>query len=120
MIKKIKFLNKAIYPGGQIALITFLQKNLKYPKEAISKNIEGKVYLKYKITPKGEIYDVFVIKGIGYGCDQEAIRLVKLLKYTPPKNRKLKVTTYKKINISFKIPKKTVKKNIEITYTIIK
>ncbi len=120
MIKKIKFLNKATYPGGQIELNKFLKKNLTYPKEAIEKNIEGKVYLKYKITPKGEVYDVFVIKGIGYGCDEEAIRLVKLLKYLPPKNRRLKVTTYKKINISFKFPRKPLKKKIEIKYTIVK
>ena len=120
MIKKIQFLNKATYPGGQTALISFLKNNLKYPREAFENKIEGKVYLKYKITPKGEVYDVFVIKGIGHGCDQESIRLVKLLKYTPPKNRKLKVTTYKKINISFKLPKTKIKKNIEIKYTIVK
>ncbi len=120
MIKKIKFLNKAIFPGGQIELNKFLKKNLQYPKEAIENNIEGKVYLKFKITPKGKVYDVFVLKGIGYGCDEEAIRLVKLLKYIPPKNRRLKVTTYKKINIAFKIPKKLIKKRIEIKYTIVK
>ena len=103
-----------------LPLINFLKTNLIYPKEAFEKKIEGKVYLKYKISPKGETYDVFIIKGIGYGCDKEAIRLTKLLKYTPPKNRKLKVTTYKKLNITFKIPKKLKTKKIELRYTIVK
>ncbi len=120
MIKKIKFLNKAVYPGGNNALINFFKKNLIYPTQAIQNKIEGKVYLKFKINPIGKVYDVFVIKGIGHGCDQEAIRLVKLLKYTPPKNRKLKVTTYKKINIPFKIPKNKLKNTIKIKYTIVK
>jgi len=120
MDSKIKFLNKAIYPGGDKALVEFIKKNLKYPKEAIEKKIEGKVYLKYKVSPKGLVYDVFILKGIGFGCDQEAIRLVKLLKYTSPKNRKLKVTTYKKINISFKKPSTPINQKIQIKYTIVK
>jgi len=120
MIKKIKFINKAIYPGGNSSLINFIKNNLKYPHQALKNKIEGKVFLKYKINPIGKVYDVFVIKGIGHGCDQEAIRLVKLLKYTPPKNRKLKVTTYKKINIPFKLPENKLKKNIIIKYTIVK
>ncbi len=119
MIKKIKFLNKAIYPGGNAALANFIKKNLKYPTKAIKNQIEGKVYLKFKINPKGRVYDVFILNGIGYGCDEEAIRLVKLLDYEAPKNRKLKVTTYKKLNIVFKLPKKN-KQEIQIKYTIIK
>ena len=120
MIKKIKFLNKAVYPGGNDTLINFIKNNLIYPPQALKNKIEGKVYLKFKINPKGKVYDVCIIKGIGHGCNQEAIRLVKLLKYTPPKNRKLKVTTYKKINISFKLPEHEVKNNIKIKYTIVK
>lgn len=118
MIKKIKFLKKAIYPGGKNELNNFINKNLKYPDKAIKNNIEGIVYLKFKINPKGKVYDVIILKGIGHGCDEEAIRLVKLLNYTPPKNYKLKVTTNKKINISFKLPKKE-KKRIQIKYTIV-
>tara|TARA_A100000164_G_scaffold294641_1_gene268516 strand:- start:12 stop:374 length:363 start_codon:yes stop_codon:yes gene_type:complete len=120
MIKKIKFINKAVYPGGKNSLINFIKNNLKYPPQALKNKTEGKVFLKYKINPIGKVYDVFVIKGIGHGCDQEATRLVKLLKYNPPKNRKLKVTTYKKINITFKLPENKLKNNIIIKYTIVK
>ena len=119
MIKKIKFLNKAVYPGGNNALNNFIKKNLKYPKKAIEKKTEGRVYLKFKINPNGKVYDVILLKGIGKECDEEAIRLTKLLNYTPAKNHKLKVTTYKKLIITFKLPKKETKK-IQIKYTIVK
>ncbi len=120
MIKKIKFLNKSVYPGGNSALNNFIKKNLQYPNKAIKNNIEGKVYLKFKINPNGRVYDVVLLKGIGNGCDEEAIRLVKSLIYTTPKNHKLKVTTYKKLNITFKLPQKREKKELQIKYTIVK
>jgi len=120
MIKKNNFLNKSVYPGGNNALNNFIKKNLQYPDKAIKNNIEGKVYLKFKINPKGKVYDVILLKGIGNGCNEEAIRLVKLLNYTTPKNHKLKVTTYKKLNIIFKLPPKKDKKEIQIKYTIVK
>tara|TARA_B100000945_G_C20364942_1_gene589069 strand:- start:747 stop:1109 length:363 start_codon:yes stop_codon:yes gene_type:complete len=120
VIKKIKFLNKSVYPGGNIALNSFIKKNLQYPNKAIKNNTEGKVYLKFKINPNGKVYDVILLKGIGNGCDEEAIRLVKLLIYTKPKNHKLKVTTYKKLNITFKLPPPKKKERIQIKYTMVK
>ena len=119
MIKKIKFLNKSVYPGGNSALNNFIKKNLQYPNKAIKNNIEGKVYLKFKINPNGKVYDVILLKGIGKECNEEAIRLVKLLNYTPAKNYRLKVTTYKKLSVAFKLPKKDTG-NIQIKYTIVK
>ena len=56
------------------------------------------MFLKFKVNPIGQVFDVHIINGLGYGCDEEAIRLVKLLDYEAPKSRKLKVTTYKKLN----------------------
>ena len=114
-----KFLQKSVFLGNSNDLKGFIKKELKYPKEAVLNKIEGKVYLKYKISPKGKVYDVFVEKGIGFGCDKEAIRLVKLLNYSVPKNRKLKVTTYKKIVINFKLPINSNNKLI-INYTVVK
>ena len=119
MIKKVKFLNKAVYPGGNNELNNFIKKNLKYPEKAIEKKTEGKVHLKFKINPNGKVYDVILLKGIGKECNEEAVRLVKLLKYTPGKNYRLKVTTYKKLSIAFKLPKKDTG-NIQIKYTIVK
>ena len=116
---KMKFLKKSVFLGDVSDLKEFIKKELKYPKEAFLKKIEGKVHLKYKISPKGKVYDVNVIKGIGFGCDKEAIRVVKLLSYSIPKNRKLKVTTYKRIIITFKLPP-SLDQKITINYTIVK
>ena len=113
------FLEKSVFLGNSNDLKKFINKELKYPKEAILNKIEGKVYLKYKISPKGKVHDIFVIKGIGYGCDKEAIRIIKLLKYSVPKNRKIKVTTYKRIVIKFKLPP-LLNQKLSINYTIVK
>ena len=114
-MKKRKFIKKAIYPGGKTALREFIKNNLKYPKEAICKKIEGDVLLKFKVNSSGEIMEPIVIKGIGHGCDKEAIRIVKLLKYQKKINRKLKVTTHKKITIRFRLPDENPKINYIIT-----
>ena len=121
--KKKNFLQKSTFLGNKNDLKEFIKKKLKYPKEALLKKIEGRVYLKYKISPKGKVFDVIVISGIGFGCDKEAIRIVKLLSYSVPKNRKLKVTTYKRIVIKFKLPPATIIKKenkISINYIIVK
>ena len=117
-ISRIKFINKAVYPRGENELKKFINKELKYPLIAKKNKIEGKVYLKFKINPKGKTYDVIVLRGIGYGCDKEAQRIVSLLKYEPAKNFKLKVTTYKKITIKFILPKDLKDEKIKINYII--
>jgi protein TonB len=83
----------------------FIAENLKYPKVALENKVEGTVHLDYKLNHKGEVIDSKVISGLGNGCDEEALRLVKLLKFEPARNRKLKVTFNKKIQIHFRLPK---------------
>lgn len=55
----------------------YMRKNLRYPEAAREKEIEGKVVLQFVITQKGRVANMRVVKGLGYGCDEEAIRLVK-------------------------------------------
>ncbi len=117
-MKKRNFIKKSTYPGGKEALKKLIKENLKYPKEAIENKIEGNVLLKYKVNSLGKVFDVNILKGIGYGCDEEAIRLITQLKYPKQLNRKLKVTTNKKITIKFKLPKN--KNKIIISYEITK
>jgi len=69
------------YPGGNTALEKFVKQNLKYPKEALEKRIEGTVQVDYDFNHKGKITKAIVSKGLGHGCDEEALRLVKLLRY---------------------------------------
>ncbi len=100
------FIKKPIYKGGNTAFRKFIKENLKYPKEALKAKIEGTVLVRYEIDYKGKVTDAKVKKGIGYGCDEEAMRVIKLLKFEVPKNpRKLRVTFHKENKINFKIPK---------------
>lgn len=65
------------FPGGMEAWSKFIQKNLKYPYAAQDNGTQGKVYLSFVIEKDGSITDVTVIKGIGDGCDEEAVRVIK-------------------------------------------
>ena len=101
----------------------FLSENLKYPKDALENRIEGKVYLSYQVDQDGLVRDVEVRKGLGHGCDEEAVRVVSLMKFSPQKNRGSRVTIRRKLNITFKLPtppKKAspVKRTIQYNYTM--
>jgi TonB family protein len=65
------------FPGGEAAMYEYLQKNIKYPPLARENGITGRVYLSFIIGPDGYIRDIRVIRGIGAGCDEEAIRVLK-------------------------------------------
>lgn len=64
------------YKGGIRELYQFLIKEVKYPADARSKNIEGNVFVRFVVEPDGTITNPFVLKGIGGGCDEEAKRVV--------------------------------------------
>mgnify|MGYP001298752674 CR=1 FL=1 len=104
-IKEKDFIRQPNYPGGQKALKNFIGQNLKYPPAALEEKIEGTVFLRYDIDYKGNVVDVKVLSGIGHGCDEEAVRLVRLLKFEVPKVHKVKVLFHKNIQIHFKMPK---------------
>ncbi len=105
--KKAKnFIHKPVYEGGFSAIRKFIAENMRYPDEARIKKVGGTVKLRYSIDYKGNVVETKIIKGIGYGCDQEAVRLVKLLKFTVEKPRKVKVLFHKTINIHFKLAEK--------------
>lgn len=63
--------------GGMEAFYKYLGKNLKYPKQAKKMGVEGKVYIQFVVDKDGSITDVKAIKGIGAGCDEEAIRILQ-------------------------------------------
>ncbi|MEY4538361.1 MAG: hypothetical protein RLZZ306_118 [Bacteroidota bacterium] len=57
--------------------VDYLKKNLKKPKQAIDNQIVGNVTVEFKVNKKGELSDFRIIKSLGYGCDEEAIRVIK-------------------------------------------
>lgn len=67
------------YPGGEEARTRFLQKNIKYPHMAKESGIQGVVYVTFVVSKTGQISNVKVIRGIGGGCDEEAVRVIQLM-----------------------------------------
>lgn len=111
-MKDKEFVKKPEYPGGRTALKEFVKNNLCYPKSALLYKVEGKVFLRYEVNNKGSVHSVKVVNGIGYGCDEEATRIIKLLKYPHQINKGVKINTKFKITIHFNLPKiKTIKVN---------
>lgn len=104
--KEKHFIKKPGYPGGSKALWNFIRNNLKHPKEALENKISGIVRLQYTINNKGKVISTQIIHSLGYGCDEEASRVISMLKYHVPKQRKIKIKFHKTINIKFKFPKK--------------
>jgi TonB family protein len=69
--------HSAEFPGGGPAFRYFLEKNMMYPPAAKANKIQGKVYVTFVVDKKGVIKYPKIQKSLGYGCDEEAIRLVK-------------------------------------------
>lgn len=67
------------YPGGEQALFTFLGENIKYPQSAIDNNIEGTVWIRFEVRKNGKIRNAEVLRGIGSGCDEEALRVIQMM-----------------------------------------
>jgi len=65
------------FPGGEDARNKFLAENIKYPQQASENGIQGTVYVSFVVDSKGNVTDVKVLRGIGGGCDEEAIRVVR-------------------------------------------
>ncbi|MBO6523439.1 MAG: energy transducer TonB [Balneolaceae bacterium] len=63
--------------------IAKLYSEIIYPKEAISVGIEGKVIVQFVVNKKGEIENPVILRGIGGGCDEEVMRVIKLMNFTP-------------------------------------
>ena len=113
------FIKKPVYEGGIKAMREFIRKNLQYPDKALKNKVEGTVHVKYTINYKGVVTDARVISGLGQGCDEEAIRLVKLFKFKTNKTRKVKVKFEKKIQIHFRLPKVEEKKPVKVQYNYV-
>ncbi len=90
--------------GGMAAFYGFVSKNLKYPSQARRMDIEGKVFVQFVVDKDGTLSNVHVLKGIGAGCDQEAIRVIKdAPKWNPGKQRGRPVRVRMVIPIVFKL-----------------
>jgi TonB family protein len=67
------------FPGGEIARNKFLSENIVFPQLATESGIQGTVYVSFIVDSKGNITDAKILHGIGGGCDEEALRVVKMM-----------------------------------------
>ena len=72
------------YQGGMAAMAAFLQKNLRYPPQASKAGIQGKVFVQFTVNSDGKVEQATAVKGIGFGCDEEAVRVVNLMQKWQP------------------------------------
>ena len=83
--------------------LTSLTSKLEYPQLARAAGIQGKVYLQFVVQKDGSVSDAMVIRGIGAGCDEEALRVIRQAKFTPGKQRGVEVPVKVSIPVSFKL-----------------
>jgi TonB family protein len=74
-----------MYPQGNFALKDFIKENLEYPRQAQLGNLQGKVVLRFIVEPSGLMTNIGVKEYVGGGCEEEAIRILQLIKWYPAK-----------------------------------
>ena len=91
--------NMPEFPGGDLGLMKYIQRNVKYPPIAKEYNITGKVYVSFIVDKSGAVTNVKIVRGVDKTLDAEALRVVKSLpKYKPGKQRG------KAVRVMFTIP----------------
>ena len=88
-----------VFPGGDLGLMKFIQKNTKYPPIAKENDITGKVYVSYVVNKKGKVTNVKVARSVDRYLDAEAVRVVKLLPYSSAGKQR-----GKPVNVQYTIP----------------
>ncbi|WP_020530155.1 energy transducer TonB [Flexithrix dorotheae] len=90
--------------GGYKAFYAFVGENLKYPRKALDLSVEGRVYIKFVVDKDGSLTNLQIARGIGAGCDEEALRVMsKAPKWKPGKQRGRAVRQQMVIPIVFKL-----------------
>jgi TonB family protein len=92
------------FPGGYDSMMVFIKENLRYPREARMKGIEGTVYVSFIVGKDGTVYDEKLIRGISPDADAEALRVIELSPaWIPGKQNKEAVSVRFVLPIKFKL-----------------
>ena len=95
------------FPGGDAALIKYLDSHIQYPPEAAKNNIQGRVILQFVVDKTGEIGEVKVVRSVDKDLDKEAVRLIKTLpKFIPGRQNGQAVAVWYTLPVTFKLPQK--------------
>ena len=106
------------FPGGIGALDQYLIRNLRYPQRAKQANVSGQVFVQFVVTETGEIRELRILKGIGFGCDEEAVRVVSQMPNWKPGEQSGKpISVQYNLPIQFIIDKFEDKKTGQVTPT---
>lgn len=97
----------AMPEGGRLAYNQYLEKNLRYPELALENNVEGRVTVQFTVNEFGKLSDFKVIKGLGFGCDEEVIRLIQQgPKWYPTTKDSEPISDNVRVKMRFKKPRK--------------
>ncbi|MBN2172806.1 MAG: energy transducer TonB [Bacteroidales bacterium] len=99
---------RPVYDSKNFNFSSFIANNLEYPEAAFKQNISGVVQLHFVVEPSGRISNIVVEKALGGGCTEEAIRVIKLVKWNPGILDGMAVRTFMCTDITFNIAKHTV------------
>ena len=92
------------FPGGMAKLADYLAKNIKYPQMARESGIQGRVFVNFVVEPDGSVSNVNVMRSLGGGCDEEAMRVVKSMpKWKAGKQRGKPVRVSYILPVNFKL-----------------
>jgi periplasmic protein TonB len=92
------------FPGGEREMLNYLNSNIKYPQMARESGIQGTVFVKFVVEKNGSVSNVEILRGIGGGCDEEALRVIKNMpKWNPGKQNGLAVRVYFNIPMKFRL-----------------
>ena len=87
------------FPGGENEMLRFIKTNLRYPVSAQENGIQGTVIINFVVNREGKITNIKVVRGIGFGCDEESIRVMgKMPDWSPGKQRG------QAVSVSFTMP----------------
>jgi protein TonB len=91
--------NMPVFPGGEQEMMNFLKKNMKYPSLARENEIQGKVYVTFLIDAEGKVKDAKIVRGLGGGLDEEALRVVRSMPTWKPGSQ-----NGRQVRVQFTIP----------------
>ncbi len=107
-MKEVDKYPKPIFSSADVNFNNFLIRNLKYPETAFKQNISGEVKLKFVVEQSGRMSNIKIVETVGGGTTEEAIRVLKLMKWHPGIYKGKAVRSFMEIEIKFDIAKNTV------------
>jgi periplasmic protein TonB len=96
--------NIPVYPGGDAALMEFLSDNIRYPEEAKTSGVTGTVMVRFIVEKDGSVTNAKILQGLDGGCNEEVLRVVKLMKkWTPGKQNGKAVRVLYNLPVKFSL-----------------